>query len=91
MIGFQDRDETDLDKGIGGSLEWGWLARDRASMHESEGLMISQAAVYDDLLDLLAESADADRVLGFRLSPEKQARLDDLYYGLSLVTHKKPR
>ena len=35
-------------------------------------------AVYEDLLDLLAESADADRVLAFRLSPEKQARLDDL-------------
>lgn len=40
--------------------------------------MISHAAVYDDLLDLLAESANADRVLGFRLAPEKQARLDDL-------------
>lgn len=40
--------------------------------------MISQTAVYEDLLDLLVESADVDRVLGFRLSPEKQARLDDL-------------
>lgn len=40
--------------------------------------MISHPAVYEDLLTLLAESADADRVLGFRLSPEKQARLDDL-------------
>jgi len=40
--------------------------------------MIAHAAVYEDLLDLLAESADADRVLAFRLSPEKQARLDDL-------------
>jgi hypothetical protein len=35
-------------------------------------------AVYDDLLDLLTESADAQRVLAFRLSDEKQARLDDL-------------
>lgn len=40
--------------------------------------MIAHAAVYDDLLDLLVESADADRVLGFRLSAEKQGRLDDL-------------
>lgn len=35
-------------------------------------------AVYEDLLDLLAQSVDPDRVLAFRLSPEKQARLDDL-------------
>lgn len=35
-------------------------------------------AIYDDLLDLLAESADAQRVLTFRLSDDKQARLDDL-------------
>lgn len=34
--------------------------------------------VYDDLLDLLAESADAQRLLAFRLSDEKQARLDKL-------------
>lgn len=35
-------------------------------------------AVYDDLLDLLAESADAQRVLAFRLSDAKQVRLDEL-------------
>jgi hypothetical protein len=35
-------------------------------------------AIYDDLLDLLAESADAQRVLAFRLSDEKQAQLDQL-------------
>jgi hypothetical protein len=35
-------------------------------------------ALYDDLLDVLAESADAQRVLAFRLSDEKQARLDEL-------------
>lgn len=40
--------------------------------------MVVHAAVYEDLLDLLAESADAHRVLGFRLSAEKQARLDEL-------------
>ncbi len=39
---------------------------------------IPRPAVYEDLLDLLAESADAGRVLAFRLSPAKQARLDDL-------------
>jgi hypothetical protein len=39
---------------------------------------IDHPAVYDDLLDLLAESADARRVLAFRLSHEKQARLDEL-------------
>jgi hypothetical protein len=32
---------------------------------------INHPAVYDDLLDLLAESADAQRVLAFRLSDEK--------------------
>jgi hypothetical protein len=39
---------------------------------------IDHPAVYDDLLDLLAESADAQRVLAFRLSDAKQARLDEL-------------
>jgi hypothetical protein len=39
---------------------------------------INHPAVYDDLLDLLAEGADAQRVLAFRLSDAKQARLDDL-------------
>ena len=39
---------------------------------------LDDAAVYDDLLDLLAESADAERVLAFRLSAAKQERLDVL-------------
>jgi hypothetical protein len=39
---------------------------------------IDDAAVYDELLDLLAESAEAERVLAFRLSATKQARLDAL-------------
>ena len=39
---------------------------------------IKQPALYDELIDLLAESADADRVLSFRLSPGKQGRLDSL-------------
>ena len=39
---------------------------------------IDHPAVYDDLLDLLAESADVQRVLAFRLSHEKQLRLDAL-------------
>lgn len=36
------------------------------------------AAVYDELLDLLVESANVDRVLAFRLSDAKQERLDAL-------------
>jgi hypothetical protein len=39
---------------------------------------IDHPVVYDELLDLLAESADAQRVLAFRLSAESQARLDEL-------------
>lgn len=34
--------------------------------------------VFDDLVDLLAESAPADKLLTFQLSHEKQRRLDDL-------------
>lgn len=34
--------------------------------------------VYDELLDLLAESADVDRLLAFRLSRDRQAHLDEL-------------
>jgi hypothetical protein len=34
--------------------------------------------VYDELLDLLVESADPQRVLAFRLSKQRQARLDQL-------------
>jgi hypothetical protein len=37
-----------------------------------------QPALYDELVDLLAESADADRVLSFRLSRGTQGRLDSL-------------
>jgi hypothetical protein len=39
---------------------------------------IDHPAIYEDLLNLLAESANAKRVLAFRLSDEKQARLDEL-------------
>jgi len=38
---------------------------------------LDQPKIYDDLIELLAESADPDRVVAFRLSSEKQARLDD--------------
>ena len=34
--------------------------------------------LFDELLDLLAETADPERVLKFRLSEEKQQKLDDL-------------
>jgi hypothetical protein len=40
--------------------------------------LIDDAAVYEDLLELLAESADAERLLAFRLSAAKQDRLDAL-------------
>jgi hypothetical protein len=39
---------------------------------------MDDTAIYDDLLDLLAESVEAERVLAFRLSAAKQARLDAL-------------
>lgn len=35
-------------------------------------------ALYDDLLDVLAEAADAERLLAFRLSPAMQLRLEQL-------------
>jgi hypothetical protein len=57
------------------------LDQPRSGLHPLWELSISaidQPAVYDDLLDLLHESADAQRVLTFRLSDEKRARLDDL-------------
>ena len=40
--------------------------------------ILDHPPVYDELLDLLAGSADPEQLLGFRLSDEKQARLDDL-------------
>lgn len=39
---------------------------------------LDEAAVYDELLDLLVESADMERLLAFRLSDAKQERLDTL-------------
>lgn len=39
---------------------------------------MDDTTIYDDLLDLLAESVEAERVLAFRLSAAKQARLDTL-------------
>ena len=36
------------------------------------------SAVYDELVDLLADSADAARLSSFRISKEKQSRLDAL-------------
>ena len=40
--------------------------------------LLDHPAVYDDLLDVLAESADAERLRTFRLSEAHQARLDAL-------------
>ena len=39
---------------------------------------VASSPIYDELLELLADSADADRLLAFRLPAEKQARLDEL-------------
>ena len=39
---------------------------------------IDHPRVYDELIDLLAESADPQRVLAFRLSEEKQVWLNEL-------------
>jgi len=39
---------------------------------------VNEAPVYDELLDLLAETSDAERVLGFRLSEGRQDRLESL-------------
>ena len=37
-----------------------------------------ESAVYDELVDLLADTADAVRLSTFRMSKEKQSRLDAL-------------
>ena len=37
-----------------------------------------RSTIYDELLDLYAESADVDRLLAYRLPPDKQARLEML-------------
>jgi hypothetical protein len=39
---------------------------------------IHEPPIYSELVDLLAESPDPKRVLAFRLSDERQRRLDDL-------------
>jgi hypothetical protein len=49
-----------------------------SSNRERAMSVTDHAAVYEDLLELLAESADEKRVLAFRLSDDKQARLDEL-------------
>ena len=39
---------------------------------------IQESALYDELLDVLAQSVDSERVLSFRVSDEKQTRLEEL-------------
>ena len=39
---------------------------------------VENPTAYEDLLDILAEGADLERLLAFRLPAEKQARLDAL-------------
>ena len=38
----------------------------------------AESPIYDDLLDLFVASADLDLLQSFRLSPQRQAQLDDL-------------
>jgi hypothetical protein len=45
-----------------------------------------KSAVYDELVDLLADSADAVRLSSFRMSNEKQSRLDALLEKNRLAT-----
>ena len=45
-----------------------------------------ESAVYDELVDLLADSADAVRLSSFRMSNEKQSRLDALLEKNRLAT-----
>lgn len=40
--------------------------------------ILEQVPVYEDLVSVLAETADPRRILAFRLSPPRQARLDEL-------------
>jgi hypothetical protein len=47
--------------------------------------LLDHPAVYDDLLDVLAESADAERLRTFRLSEAHQARLDALLSEISFM------
>jgi hypothetical protein len=39
---------------------------------------VEKPQIYDELLDLLAEGAAADKLLAFHLSAQQQQRLDDL-------------
>ena len=57
------------------------LDQPRSGLHSLWALSMSaidHPAVYEDLLDLLAKSADAQHVPAFRLSDEKQSRLVEL-------------
>jgi hypothetical protein len=45
---------------------------------EAEMISTRESAVYDELVDLLSDTADAVRLLSFRISKEKASRLDDL-------------
>jgi hypothetical protein len=47
-------------------------------LRDEQTATVNPTTVYDELVDLLAESADAERLLAFRLSPAQQRRLDEL-------------
>lgn len=41
-------------------------------------MLVGESPLYEDLLDILADSASAERIFAFQLSAEKQLRLEDL-------------
>jgi UDP-glucose 6-dehydrogenase len=43
-----------------------------------QSMATAESPIYDELLELLAVSADVERLLSFRLSAQRQARLEDL-------------
>ena len=48
------------------------------NLMEAKMSSVKNATIYDELLDILAEGADLERLLAFRLPVEKQSRLDVL-------------
>jgi hypothetical protein len=61
-----------------------WNIADPLKMNDNHGkrgtamATADQPTLYDDLLDLLAETADVDRLVSYRLPDDKQLRLEEL-------------
>ena len=39
---------------------------------------LSMSSIYDDLLDFILEQASPEQIIAFKVSPAKQARVDEL-------------